>query len=94
MTDEQSWPRVTFVMSKLRQTVPARWRISILLLMLGALTVRVTMLDDTWIRLLLVGGDRMGLVAKEHDARLKAHSTESLQSAIEASKPSTREVKP
>ena len=94
MTGELSWPRVSFVMSKLRQSVPARWRVSILLLMLGALTVRVTMLDDTWIRLLLVGGDRMGLVAKDHDARLKAQSNENMQSAPEAPARPSMEVKP
>lgn len=94
MTNARSWSGLTSVLSRLRQDVPARWRITILLLILGAIIVRVTMLDDSWLHLMLVGGDPMGLVAREHDARLKAKSAESLQGAVESSDSSAKKVKP
>lgn len=50
--------------------IPARWAIATLLIVAASLLVRVTLLDDQWLRLMLAGGDGLGLVAKERRARL------------------------
>jgi len=62
--------------SSLQPNVRTRWVIATLSLVLGALAVRVTMLDDTWLRVFLAGGDRMGLLAKERNIRVEAQRVE------------------
>lgn len=71
-----------------------RWVVATLLLIVGALAVRVTMLDDTWLRLLLAGGDRIGLLAKERSLRAEAHRAEPNQPAVEALVPASQGAAP
>lgn len=84
MTRAHPMPRKLFSASSLQRNVPVRWVVATLLLTGGALAVRVTMLDDTWLRVFLAGGDRIGLLAKERQIRLEAHRAETIPPAVQS----------
>ncbi len=74
--------------------VPTRWVVATLLLVIGTLAVRVTMLDDSWLRLLLAGGDRMGQLASERRIRGDAQRAAETRSRVESPVPAQVDAPP
>ncbi|MEO7936231.1 MAG: hypothetical protein ABIR27_08225 [Dokdonella sp.] len=72
MTRQNPGGHTRFDVSSFRKKVPLRWVAATLLLTTAALSIYLTMLDDTWLRVVMAGGDRIGLLAKERNIRLEA----------------------
>lgn len=69
--------------STLHRIVRPRWIVITLCMLLGALAVRITMLDDSWLRVLLAGGDRIGLLARERRIHLEQEHAAKALPALE-----------
>lgn len=94
MTRRNPDPRTLSGMSSMQRKIRTRSVVATLLLIVGALAVRVTMLDDSWLRLVLAGGDRIGLLAKERHIRLEVDRAAKTSPAVELSAPEVKGTSP
>ena len=90
MTRQNPGGHTHFDVSSLRRKVPLRWVAATLLLIMAALSIYLTMLDDTWLRVVMSGGDRIGLLAKERKLRLEADRAKSNSPPAEVSAPTVK----
>ncbi len=88
MTRENPGGHTHFDVSRLKRKIPLRWVAATLLLITAALSIYLTMLDDTWLRVAMAGGDRIGLLAKERRMRVEADRAKTTPKAVNGSTPS------
>ena len=90
MTSNHSGLRKHVAVASLKKKVPTRWVVATLVLVVAALAVRLTVLDDTWLRVLLAGGDRIGMLAKDRQSRMEKERAENALPAPEVSGPASK----